>query len=107
MWYAPRTLQDAYERALTPEAGLQLAEGVHLGRSPQMMQVLTSAPCHHDGLNGCIHQVNIRDNSARSNACWKCGGRGHFKMIARLPSILKLVTEMIQLPLTLAILLTK
>ena len=37
VWYVPRTLQDAFERALTLEAGLQLAKGVHLGRSPQVM----------------------------------------------------------------------
>ena len=37
--YAPRTLQDAFKRTLTLETGLQLAKGVHLGRSPQMMQV--------------------------------------------------------------------
>ena len=48
--YAPQTLQDAFERALTLEAGLKLAKGVHLGRSPQVMQVSTSAPCHHDSL---------------------------------------------------------
>ena len=34
MWYAPRTLQDAFKKALTLEAGLQLAKGVYLGRSP-------------------------------------------------------------------------
>ena len=38
--YAPRTLQDAFKRALILEAGLQLAEGVHLGRSPQVMSPL-------------------------------------------------------------------
>ena len=37
--YAPRTLQDAFEMALTLEAKV-----VHLGRSPQVMQVSTSAP---------------------------------------------------------------
>ena len=58
VWYAPRTLQDAFERALTLETGLQLAED--LGRSPQVMQVSTSAPCHHNSLEGCVHQVNVR-----------------------------------------------
>ena len=42
--YALKTLQDIFERAVTLEAGLQLAKGVHLGRSPQVMQVSTSAP---------------------------------------------------------------
>ena len=48
VWYAQRTLQDAFERALTLEAGLQLAEGVHLQRSFQVMQVSTNVSCHHD-----------------------------------------------------------
>ena len=52
IWYVPRTLQDAFKRVLTLEAGLQLAKGVHLGRSPQVMQVSTSVPCHHNGLGG-------------------------------------------------------
>ena len=69
VWYAPKILQDAFERALAPEAGLQLAKGVHLGRSPQVMQVFTSASCHHNRLKGCIHQVNARDSQTRSNAC--------------------------------------
>ena len=77
--YALRTLQDSFKRALTLEAGLQLAKGVHLGRFPQVMQVSPSTPCHHDGLEGCVHQVNVRDSQARSNACWKCGGLGHFQ----------------------------
>ena len=37
VWYAPRTLQDAFERALVLEAGLQLDEGINLGKSPQVM----------------------------------------------------------------------
>ena len=69
MQYAPRTLQDAFERTLTLEADLQLAEGILLGRSPQVMQVSTSVPCHHDSLEGCVHQVNVRDGQARFNAC--------------------------------------
>ena len=51
--------EDAFERALILEAGLQLAEGVHLGRSPQ---VPTRVPCHHDSHEGCVHQVNVRDS---------------------------------------------
>ena len=43
------------------------------------MQVSTSAPCHHNGLKGCIHQVNVRDRQARSNACWKCGRLGYIQ----------------------------
>ena len=61
------------------KAGLQLGEDVHLGKSPQVMQVTTSVPCHHDSLTGCIHQVNVRDSQARCNAYWKCGGSGHFQ----------------------------
>ena len=77
--YAPRSLQDAFERALTLEDGLQPAKGEYLGRSPQLMQVSTSAPCQHDNLKGCIHQVNVRNSQARSHVCWKCGGLGHFQ----------------------------
>ena len=79
MWYAPRTLQDAFERALALEAGLQWAEGLHLERFPQVMQVSTSMLCYCDSLDSCIHQVNVRDSHARSNICWKCGGLGHFQ----------------------------
>ena len=43
------------------------------------MQVSTSVPCHHDGVNGCIYQVNVRDSHTRPNACWKCGGLDHFQ----------------------------
>ena len=32
--YTPGILQDTFKRALALEAGLQLAKGVHLGRSP-------------------------------------------------------------------------
>ena len=74
MWYAPKTLQDAFEKSFKLEAGPQLAEGVHLGRSPQVMQVFMGASCHQEGLKGCVHQVNVRDSRARSNACWRCGG---------------------------------
>ena len=77
--YTPRTLHDSFERALALEGGLQLAKGVHFGRSPQVMQVLTSASCHHDGLEGCVYQVIVRDSWARSNACWKCGVLDHFQ----------------------------
>ena len=72
VWYAVRTLQDTSKRPLALEAGLQLADSVHLGRFPQVMQVSTSVSCHHNGLKECIHQVNVRDSSARSNACWSC-----------------------------------
>ena len=43
------------------------------------MQVSTSACCHHNGREGCVHQINVRDSQARSNACWKCGGWSHFQ----------------------------
>ena len=71
VWYVPRTLQDTFKRALVLEVGLQLSKGVHWGRSPQVMQISTSVSCHHNGLEGYVH--------ARSNACWKCGGLGHFQ----------------------------
>ena len=77
MQYALKTLQDALTRALTLKAGLELAMGVNLGRSPQVMHVSTSVSCQQDRLEGCVHQVNVRDSWTRSNACWKCGGLGH------------------------------
>ena len=43
LWYALRTLQDAFKRALALENGLQLAKGVHLGRFLQVMQISPSA----------------------------------------------------------------
>ena len=59
VWYILRTLQEAFHRALTLEAGLHLAKGVHIGRSPQVMQVSTSASYHHDKLKGCVHQAML------------------------------------------------
>ena len=44
-----------------------------------MIQVSTGACCYHDGLDSCVHQVNVGDSHAKSNACWKCGGLGHFQ----------------------------
>ena len=79
VWYAPRSLQDAFERALNLEAFLQLTKCVHLGRSPELMQVFTGVSYHQDMLKGCIHQANFRDSWARSNACWKYGRLGHFQ----------------------------
>ena len=35
--YAPRTLQEDFKGAITLEASLQLAKGVHLGRSHQVI----------------------------------------------------------------------
>ena len=79
VWYTPKTLQDALKRALNLEAGLHLAKGVHLGRSFQVMQVSTGVSCHQDGLEGCVHQANVRDSQGWSNACWRCGGLCHFQ----------------------------
>ena len=72
-------LQYVLERTLTPEACLQLAKDVHLGRSPQVMKVFTGVSTHHIGLDRCVHQVNARDSQTRSNACWKCRVLGHFQ----------------------------
>ena len=83
--YTLKTLQDAFKRALTLEAGLQLAKGIHLGRSPQVMQVSASVSCHHDGLKGYVHQVNVRDSQARSNACLQVEDWATSKRIERLP----------------------
>ena len=50
---APRMQQDAFKTVETLQAGLQLAEGIHLGRLPQVMQVSTYAQeqCNHKGLD--------------------------------------------------------
>ena len=42
VWNTPRAFKYAFKYALIPEAALQLAESVHLGRYPQVMQVSTS-----------------------------------------------------------------
>ena len=54
-------LQDAFKKALTLEAGLQLAEDVYLGRPPQVKQVSTDAQkqYNHEGCDRCVHQVHI------------------------------------------------
>ena len=77
--YTLKILQDAFERALTLKAGLQLAKSVHLGTSPQVRQVSTGVSHHPDKLKGCVHQVNVKYSQARSNACWKCGELCHFQ----------------------------
>ena len=85
VWYTLRTLQDAFGRALTLETGLQLAKGVHFGRSPQMIQVYTGTSCHHNGLKGCVHQVNVR---IAKQGLWLLGiveDWSTSKRIARLP----------------------
>ena len=44
VWEAPRTLQDAFKRALSLEAGIYLAESIHLVRLLQVIQVSTDGP---------------------------------------------------------------
>ena len=70
--YAFRTLQDVFKRALALEAGFHLAEGVHLGRSPHVMQVFISAACHHDVLTAVHTRSMLERVMHRANACWKC-----------------------------------
>ena len=43
------------------------------------MQVSTDALESHnpEGLKGCVCQMYIKNNRARSNACWRCGDIGH------------------------------
>ena len=69
-------LQDVFEKAFTLKAGLQLAKGIHLGRSPQVMQVSIDAneAYNQERFNRCVHQMHIKDNRARLNACWICEG---------------------------------
>ena len=87
--YAHRTLQDAFKRALTLEAGLQLAEGVHLGKFPQVMQVSTMSPATMTVLKvvytkpmlGIVEQDPMLVGSEED---WTT-----FKKIAKLPSALQ------------------
>ena len=67
----PKMLQKAFEKALMVEAGQQLAQGVHLGWSPQVMEIFADShnSCSHDVHDGCIHQVQVMDSRACSNAC--------------------------------------
>ena len=61
---ASRILQDTFKNTLTFETDLQLAECVHLGRPPQVMQISvhTKDLCSHDGLHGCTHQFMLGTN---------------------------------------------
>ena len=60
----PQMLQDAFEKALILEAGLQ-------GRHPQVMQVSIEAPeqCGSENSDRCVHQLYLKDNKAGLNTC--------------------------------------
>ena len=66
----PQNLQQCFEKALRLDASLQLSEGVNIARRTTMMNVDLEG-------NGEINL--IRDERARSNACYKCGEVGHFQ----------------------------
>ena len=86
-----------FEKALILEAGLQLAESVHLRRPPQIMQISTNVPAQHSysRLKGCMHQVPKKTTEHNQMPVWRCGGLGHFIKIARLPCLLSTVTKRI------------
>ena len=44
------------------------------------MLVSTEVPeqCVSDNHDGCVHQMHMKDNQARSKAHWSCGHIGHF-----------------------------
>ena len=80
MQYAPRTLQDAFERALALEAGLQLADGVHLWKVPSGDVDLHYCAPATLMVSKVVHIKSMLEIAwHRSNACWKCGGLGHFQ----------------------------
>ena len=51
-----------------------------LGRPSQVIQVSTDGleQCIQVGRDGYVHKANIKNSRAWSNACWRCGGIGHF-----------------------------
>ena len=68
--FLPQNLQQCFEKALRPEASLQLSEGVNMAQIRTVMNV--------EGNDD--DEVNlIKDIRARSNACYKCGEMGHFQ----------------------------
>ena len=80
-----KTLQDAFERGLTHEAGQQLTEGVHLGRSPQMMEVSTGVSCHQDGLKGAYTKLMLEISEQGPLPVGGVEDWATSKRIARLP----------------------
>ena len=68
--FLPQNLQQCFKKALRLEAILQLSEGVNMAQKTMVMNVEVDAD----------DEVNlIKDVRARSNACYKCGGMGHFQ----------------------------
>ena len=68
--FLPQNLQQCFEKALTLEASLQLSEGVNMAWRTTVMNVDVDTE----------DEVNlIKDVRARSNACYKCGEKGHFQ----------------------------
>ena len=66
----PQNLQQCFEKALRLEASLQLSEGVNMAQKTTVMNVDIDG---EDELN------LIKDATARSNACYRCGEVGHFQ----------------------------
>ena len=66
----PQNLQQCFEKALRLEASLQLSEGDNMARRTIVMNI---------DLDGDEEINLIKDMRARSNACYKCGGVGHFQ----------------------------
>ena len=66
----PQNLQQCFEKALRLEASLQLSEGVNMAWRTMVMNI---------DLDGDEEINLIKDARARSNACYKCGGVGHFQ----------------------------
>ena len=67
--FLPQNLQ-CFKKALRLEASLQLSEGVNMAHETTVMNVEIDA---NDEVN------LIKDDRARSNACYKCGEMGHFQ----------------------------
>ena len=68
--FLPPNLQLCFEKALRLEASLQLSKGVNMAWKTTIMNVNVEDD----------DEVNlVKDARARSNACYKCGGVGHFQ----------------------------
>ena len=68
--FLPQNLQQCFEKALRLEASLQLSEGVNMAWKTTIMKVNVEDD----------DEVNlIKDERARSNACYKSGEVGHFQ----------------------------
>ena len=77
---------------------MQLADGVHLGKPPQVMQVsvCTKDSPSHDGLDVGISRYMLRTTEQDTMTSRDVKVRGTFTRIVSVPFLLRMVTEMIK-----------